>query len=341
VIFALQQGTGSPVANQLLSVVIQVGAGQQPPQLSAVVIDGSGEPVLTDGKSERTAAVTSRHPGLIALTVTEPVLIRISPPDGLSVFPSDSTYSVIVGPEGRDADRLMLRSLDASGLQRRDVITMVPLGGEVMVSAVGHTAEPVLPPLAAKARTAAREVLGMPTVSAEQAVALAVAVDTSASMQRCLGAGTVSNVLQLLMGLGQVVASSQRVGSNLVGQSLSRLPDQPLDAFALPVTEAARAMPPSIGFRSDLVPDAGAQAVTYVLTDAVPADLPSARTDLLHLVVLAAGADEEMAQPRPSWVGGSVIATDQDWDALGQLEVKTMVSSLLLPYRLRFFGGAR
>ena len=65
---------------------------------------------------------------MLVLTVTEPTTIRLRPPPGEAVFASNSTFSVVIGPDTPESDRAVLSAVDASGLRQRDLVTLAPDG---------------------------------------------------------------------------------------------------------------------------------------------------------------------------------------------------------------------
>lgn len=340
-VYMLQQGNAVTLPAQLVVVRLQTTGGQPPPQLDALVKDLDG--------TERSLGDVTRYAGSLVLTVSELTTIRLRPPPEDEVFAPNSTFSVVIGAESQEADRVVLSAVDASGLRRRDLVTLSPVGDEIVVTALAETRESALVPLAARARVAAREVLSTSAVPADRSVAIQVVVDGSASMRPHLNSGAVERVLELLMGVGHVISSSRRVAASVCGQSLTRLAEQRMDAFAAAILPDATALPASIGFRSALIPDGGAGTLTYVVTDAIPADLMAGRADLVHLVLLAAVGQGETGE-LPVDVSATVIAPQANmgratsasgvprdgWDAITNAQLGVTTSSLLSGYRGRF-----
>lgn len=325
--FMLQQGRPVRLVDQLLVVRAQATEGQQPPRVEAVTLDAHGE--------ERPVDEVERHAGTLVLAVDQVTTIRLTPPVGDLVFASNSSYSVVIGPDSPTGDQVVLGSVNASGLSRRNLVTLQPDGNEIVVTAVAETWEPVLPPLAARARVAARAVLAQASVTGAGCVAVQVVVDGSASMRPALASGAVERALELLMGASQPISSSSRVGASLCGQSRTAFLDQRLDDFASPVVAEALKVAPSIGFRSTLVPEGGADTLTYVVTDAIPADLDPGRSDRLHLLILSA-AGRRGAARHPDGVDATVIEPSADALGMDQSEVTAIVASLLSGYVRRF-----
>jgi hypothetical protein len=328
--FILEPGRSIPLPAQLLVVRVQARGAAVPP-LVDVLSAASGRPV--DGR-DLTAA-----PGMVALAVTEPVTIRIRPAGGLDAFPPHSIVSLNVGAETPDASSVTLPGVDASGLPQRDLVTLTPSGDEVLVTALVESRDAELPPLAAQARVAAREVLGLPRVRAEDAVNLSIVVDTTASMRPLLVSGAVERALELVMGAGQVIGADQPVQAAGCGQGIVTLPPQRLDGFARSVAGAAAELEASTGFRSRLIPRPQAASVTYVVTDAVPADaVPAAQGSGLHLLILSAAA-EPAAVGAPPPPGRTYLSPDLPWDQLHQHQVTQLVASLLSVFRERQTGA--
>lgn len=334
----LEQGRSVTLPAQLLLVGVR-GPSGPPPQLDAVLVGrGAGERIRRD---------IERHPGALVLEVTEPITIRLRPSADSATFAPGSAFSVSIGGDAPDADRVVLNSVDASGLRSRDLVTLTPVGDEIEVLALTQTWEPELPPLATRARSAARVLFSDRDVEEGQ-VAVRVVVDGSASMRPSLHSGWLERVLELLMGASQLICSSRRVTAALCAQSWTDL-GQDLSGFAAPVAAAASARVPAIGFRSALIPESDQATLTFVLTDAVPADLSPDRADALHLVLLAPPA-QPLATSLPPGVAVTTIARDRtprgsaDRPATEELEpgrLAEVVASLLSDYCSHFAKGQR
>lgn len=330
----LQQGRSVSLPAQLLLVRVQSNVtspagsgGSTAPQLDAVVVSGDGR--------ESAATEVERSPGSLVLGVGEPVTIRMRPPVGAATFGPDSSYTISIGGDTPESDRVVLNSVDASGLRHRDLVTLVPVRDEIVVTALGDTWEAELPPAAARARTAARAVLAEWDVPEDQAV-LNVVVDVSASMRPYLRSGALEGALELVMGATQSVSSSPRVHGALCGQYRAGIGDHDLTSFAAGIAARAGQQSLSIGFRSRLVPEGGDGDLTYVITDAVPADLDPERSDQLHLVILSGSVSLAVPQLSPS-MGVTLVPA-----APGELELTQLtaiVASLLSGYRRRFEKG--
>jgi hypothetical protein len=339
----LQQGSSVALPVQLLLVRVQGPDDDGRPQLDAVVVRGPGR--------EDPATDLERHPGTLVLAVTDTTTIRLRPPPGETVFRADSVFSVSIGGEGPDAEQVVLSSVDTSGMRQRDLVTLQPAGDETVVTALTETSESPLPPLAARARQAARALLA-DTRGAEQRVALQVVVDGSASMRPHLRSDRLERVLELVMGAVQSICSGSQVACSVCAQSRSEVRAEDLTSFSGSLAAAAARRPPAIGFRSALVPEGGDGTFTYLVTDGVPADLRPARSDHLHLVILAArGYDPSPLLPSgvlatvitvpagdASDQAGSSDATSTD-GGTDEPQLSEIVSSLLSGYRQRSTKG--
>jgi hypothetical protein len=322
----LSDGDRGSLPNQLLTVRAQSNVAP-PPRVEAVS--------ATSTDVEITPA--DRAPGLVSLLITQSTVIRVSPPNGAPAFAPGAALTLLVGPDQPEADQLVLQSIDVSGLTKPELLHLEPMGDQVIVTAL-PTSDLPLPPLAHQARIAAREVLDTRRVANDRAVRLQVAVDGSASMRQHLTSPAVGQVLELVMGLGSVIASSPTVSVELSGQSRTRLPERSLTELAERVVADAMAVPPSIGFRSDVIHDAGQDGLTFLVTDAVPADLPADRADAVHLLIISAGGDE-VAEPRPAGVGATVLDPPPDWQPSAP-ELHDLVGRLLSTYQQRRGAGA-
>jgi hypothetical protein len=350
-ILTLQPGAGATLPAQLLSVKLQrlgaPGAGPAVlPELEAVALTADGgERALTD---------VIRHSGTLVLAVHEPTLIRIRPSTSSGTFPTGSVYGLVVGPEGTDSDRAALKSVDASGLRSCSLVTLSPSGPDVVVTAVAQAAQVVLPPVADQARATAREVVGAPRVSASEAVAVRVVIDASASFRPVLACGWLAAMIELVSGVATVISSAASLPVTACGRSQFALGDH---QFAQPGTATADEVveiPPSIGFRSALVPSGGGHGLTYVITDGVPADLGPASRDLVHLILLgvapldgsgrteAAGTRTALVEGRPWSASASAsaasvtkIEVEGGADTLSADQVRAIARSLLAGYEQR------
>lgn len=234
-----------------------------------------------------------------------PSVVRLVPPAGVDLFGPGTVVSVTVDSwESRDS-RVVLNGVDVSGLRSFDLVEVEPAGTNLRLTAVGtadETQRPDVPlhPLAQLARDAARQVLGVPQVEPDAAVDVTAVIDISASMRHNISAGEVLATLQLLTGLAGVIAPARRFRVALRGARNQWLPDSPPADLAAAAQSALEQAPLSSGFRSSSIPaEQGARSLTFLITDGVPADLPTTVADaendhgLRHLIMLQpAGADE-------------------------------------------------
>jgi hypothetical protein len=273
--FVLQPGGAVPLPAQLLVVRVHVPPGQPVPRLEAVA--------ATPGPGAGPLDVAAAR--VLALTVTQPTTVRVRPGDG-GVFGPGSVFGLSVQTEGVNGSTVSLQGVDVSGLRQRELVLLTPREDQVVVSAVAQVADLALPPVAVAARIAARERLGVARLPPAQAIPLTVVVDVSASMRPRLAAGEVERALELLVGLAQVVSGPDAPAAALCAHELSSIPTAAPTSWAAEVSGAAAARRAVVGFRSSRVPVPRSGGVTYLVTDAVPADLAPDRPDPLHLVLL-------------------------------------------------------
>ncbi|HEY5783696.1 MAG TPA: hypothetical protein VIT65_02865 [Microlunatus sp.] len=326
-IFTLQPGVAATLPAQLLSVRLQTRGAATLPELDAVVVEPGGE--------ERVRTDLVRHPGRLALAIQEPTLIRIRPAGGAPRFGTGAVFGLVVGAEASDADQAVLKSVDVSGLGACHLIALTPSGSDVVITAVAQSAHVVLPPGADRARVATREVIGSPTVPASEAASIRLAIDSSASMRPTIASGWLAWTVELISGIATVVSDLATLPTTACGRTSTTLPDHRFDQGGGRVVDELGEVPPSIGFRSALVPDGGGHGMTYLVTDAVPVDHPGERRDLVHLVILggAQSAGDRVAE-------GTVTHIDVNGspESLSSEKLTALARSLLSDYQRRFRG---
>lgn len=223
---------------------------------------------------------------MVVPKVTEPVTIRTVPGSGERFGPG-SVLDLMVGYESRqdlDPDRGVLSGVDVSGLRHRDILVLEPDEGRIRVTVLGPpAAEAPLPPVAERARDAARELLGTDQLPPSEAVTSVVAVDLSASMRALLADGTLAQVLDIIAGVHRVVGRAEdgQLRAAVVTDTARWMAPVPPEKFATAVTEHCGDPSLATGFRAATVLDVPgldadpARVRRWVITDGVPADAAS------------------------------------------------------------------
>ncbi|MFW6598194.1 hypothetical protein ACQBAU_15920 [Propionibacteriaceae bacterium Y2011] len=281
-------------------VTIRLQASNARARLSAIGLDG---PV----RSITPAA------GLLVVPQVDQTITVQALPDGADRFGPGSLLNLTVGYESRqdlDPDRGVLNGLDVSGLMRRDIVTLDPEGDRIRVSVLGPAAaEAPLPPGAAMARDAAREILGTDQLTGRYAVDAVVAVDVSASMRPLLTDGTVAQVVDILAGVHRVIGrpADESLRACLVAGRARWLPTTPPERLTAAVTEAVADLPLTTGFRASEAlqrpgptgkagESEGPRTVTWLITDGAPAEAATlAGTPGAHLVLVMPNSAREVA----------------------------------------------
>ncbi|NQX12314.1 hypothetical protein HQQ80_11810 [Microbacteriaceae bacterium VKM Ac-2855] len=231
------------------------------------------------------SAVRPRADLLIVPSVTERIVIRLTPV-GTDRFPGGAVANVSVGiDDARSADpeRAVVPPLDLAGLDQREILVLEPGQGGVLVHAVRRVDVGFpLDPVGEAARIAAVEILGTQSVAAMSALNVVTAVDASASFRRFLEDGkvgqpsTAETVASVLDGVSAVITAGERRGAAVVGAAARRFELPPGDAMPVALVAAMNSAPRSSGLRSGsaaLTGFAPGNTMTFVVTDAVPADV--------------------------------------------------------------------
>ena len=323
-LYLLKGGEQVSLPTRPLVIRVQSPTGAVSHRLRAAVPPGAPAPVALE-----------RYGMLVLPRLSGPTTAQLIPAPGLDLFPPQSVLNVLVGPDGGDpnADYAQL-TVDVSGLPVADLVTFVPAGPSIQVQALGRPKDPDLPPHAELARDVTRELLGRPTVSRDDAVDLVIGVDCSPSMRSYTGDGSLEATLEVFAGVASVLDPDAEVEGVLVGRQSMRLRPEAIDTFARSTTEAVGRQPLITGLRSATLGSPAAGALTYLVTDAVPADFV-AGPDRPHLVIL--GARGEVG-PGLSGTAVPIAATTSvpRWD---RHQMRVVVASLLGPYTRR--GGPR
>lgn len=234
-------------------------------------------------------------------------VVRLAPAGHRGVFADGTKVTVRLQteqPRNVEPDVVEVRAVDVSGLAFRDFLAVEPAGDRLTVTALGRLRDVPLGPLSTAARTAARARLGVDR--ADEPVDLVIAVDTSASMGAVLSDGSVSALVDMVTGLSHVIGWDRTLEVHLLGDEVTRLPDTPSTELAARTVAAMADIGFGTGFRSapvdHRVHGVRRETLTYVLTDAVPADATALQAadrtdDARHLVLLGTSAVPASAVP--------------------------------------------
>lgn len=289
--------------------------------IPASLLDADLPPAGVDETADPTAPPRTRR----RLT------LRVVPLAPQRTFGAAVTVSLTLGIERRSGDepeRALLSAVDVAGLSHRDLVSLESDDRGIVVSGMGDQGGSggsdggnPLPELGERARVAAREILGVDRVPSMSAVNVVVALDQSASMQPSLADGSVRAVLEVIAGLSRVLCPGRRLVAGLMTSPVTWLEE--VDAAELPglAVDRAAAEPFALGFRSAEQTLRGfsrdENTVTYVVTDAVPADLEALTLEddvdgeARHLVVIIPRSAWEVRDVTPS-VPFTVVDPAQD-----------------------------
>lgn len=288
--YVLEGGSSATLPAKPLTLRVQ-GPGQADIRLEA----------RQNGVSDSTAI--SPMPGMLVLPrVTAPVEVRVVPLRERT-FPSGTVVSLSAAIEVHgdvDPERAVMQGVDLSGLAQRELLRVEPAGAEVRLTALGVVVDAPLPPLAAKARDLARELLGVERVTGEDATDLVIRVDASASMRPLVADGSVGAVLEVLAGVSRVTSAERSVTAEIGSTELRPVSAESVAELPRAVHDALTELPLLTGFRTS-GPDARprpapGRTTLCVVSDGVPADLPTDRP--VALTVLAAASTREVLTAR-------------------------------------------
>lgn len=217
---------------------------------------------------------------IVVPRVPERALIAVAPDAARATFePGTVSITISVGEDaGANPDLVVIEDVEVSGLRGRDLAVLeTDASGVVVTGMVGAgLAARLASDLADGARVAAREILGVERVPAEEAVGVVVAVDHSASMARHHVNGSARAAVDLVVGVATVTANERGVTAHLLGAPpVVARPREEEDLGArLELLAAGR--PPTVGLRSVEAAHVAATAgpaSLFLVTDAVPADV--------------------------------------------------------------------
>lgn len=251
-------------------------------------------------------AVRPRPELLILPNVTGTVVLRVEPV-GAGVFAQGSRGNVSVSvndPGSADPERAVLPPVDLAGLSRQNALSITRADDGLRVrSEVREVARVTLGPLADAARVVATELIGRQRLDDHDAIDVAIAVDASASFRRHVESGQLRRAIEVVDGIAAVVDPDRLAASSILsgrgvpvaGATGATLSSAVELAFAdLAPESGAPLASGSSSALSTLVARGGdaARSITYVVTDATPADrsafealhVPGRR--VMHLVVI-------------------------------------------------------
>lgn len=196
---------------------------------------------------------------VIVPAVAETLSVGVEPV-GASTFGHETVVHLAIGPDSADdidPVQVGFDPVNVSGAGAMELAALTARGGRVEV-AVRAVADVPLSPLASMARTAARRCAG--NRPNRPGGALALGVDTSASMRWAFASGSVSAAVDLVVGVADV-AGIRDVSATLVGARCSQVDASPAE-LAQALTGAGIRW--SAGARWSQLPAAGR---TLILTD--------------------------------------------------------------------------
>ncbi len=278
------------------------------------------------------AVVETAPTMLIVPHVLEEIVIGAVPQGG-DVFAPGTTVHVSIGPDASadyEADVAQLTPRDVSGLGFIKLASIAPGAGDTVTVTTWLTRpDSKLPPVAEAARVAARGVLGVDQVHQSRVLPVRLYVDSSASMAPLFSCGMVAAAADVVAGVAEVVSGESQVSIGLIGPAAA-----PAVPTATGAVGATLAQAPISGYGLSggpaVAPAPG--TLTVVITDAVPAQAPTA--DQVMLVL----SESRPAAP----IRGALLApTDNPVQALTAHpeHVAGVVAALLAPFGLS--GGAR
>lgn len=280
------------------------------------------------------AVALERQDKLVLPRLSGETTVRLLPDAGSKLFPSQSVLTVLVGPDGADpdADHVQI-SADVSGLPVADLFVLRPGTGSITVTALGRRKDTTLPPHAELARDVTRELLGVAFVPAAEAVDLVVGVDCTAPMRASVESGELEAVLEILAGVASVLDPDGDVDAVLCAREAKLLRPESIGEFARTTMAEVSQRPLVTGLRSQALDSSRPDTLTYLVTDAIQADLAE-RERPLQLVLLGGGDVTARAGERD----GQTTIPRTPPAAAGQLrwerhEVRPIVQSLLAGYR--------
>ena len=234
--------------------------------------------------------------------LADPVMIAVRPV-GAPRFASSTVIHLAIGdddPGILDPVQVLFDPVDVSGDGGVVLAALTPRGQQIEV-AVSAVADVPLSPLAAAARTSARNAVGRGSLGGDAPVVLAV--DSSASMRPWFTDGSVAAVAEVVVGVADA-AGLRDVSAVLVGSDVTGVAPSQTGTMA----DAVRAIRPrwSAGARWARLP--AGPAFTVVCTDFVTAQVRQ------HFLVI--GLSDESRQ---DWDGARLPPPPPGRDAIAEM----------------------
>ena len=226
--------------------------------------------------------------------------ISVKPASAGSVFSQGTTLNLTLTIDGQasaDPERVVLSAVDVSGLGIQELLSLEAQDGHIATrSLVTPKQDDELGGLAKAAQVATREILGVDQVDGTSSVNLVAAVDGSASMLAATRDGSVAALVEVLVGISRVISPGRTISGAIVTEDVAWVESAKSSGLGGELSRAQESRPLGTAFRSAAAGLAGRSAnqntVTYVITDAVPADIAELRAvdevegEARHLVVL-------------------------------------------------------
>jgi len=260
------------------------------------------------GETRAQHVVNPRPSHMVLRSVKGVTVIRVLPGQGHAAFPQGTILSLTLQTDGTrdvDGDLVVVRDVEVSGLPVRDLLEIAEHdAARLSVTARKVVRDEPLGPLSEAARAAARNQLRVER--AAESRDLLVAVDMSASMAPRLKDGSVTAVVDVVVGLSQVIGRDRRLSVSLLADPTRRVTADSPATLAAATAREANASGLGCGFRS--VPpgsEVNPETVVYIVTDAVPADVAMLRTarargENLSLVIIGGGRPSQAAHDLPT-----------------------------------------
>lgn len=302
----------------------------------------------------RSAALAARRDGAVAAEaiIHSPVLLILPrvqaetlivavPGQGRSTFPAGTTIHVSIAVDSAqetDPDRAQLTARDVSGLSYLELATVAPDGDRIAVTTRLDDPEVALEPLAARARAAARTVLGVDQVPDECQTGIDVRIDTSLSMLSVVRDGSVRAVMDIVAGISSVISADEVPSVSLSGKGDVNVPVSALTELATQTHEALTSAKFGVGFGSlagaGLPAATGERRMAVSITDSAPVTGGQGGAPTEVAVVVS---PSRAALSRPDFVGAVVPPAlgDQDTEQylLAHPEIiDDVVTAVLRPF---------
>lgn len=222
--------------------------------LSVSIAPVPGAALQAHGRAGQAAILQTGPYHLLLPHVDEPVSVSVVPTVG-DRFAAGTVVHLVLAHDTANPDptQVIFDAVDVSGEPSAVLANLTPAGRDIIVT-IHAVSDTPMSPLAAAARTAARQFIARDRPPATAPVVLAC--DASASMQRWFADGTVTTAAEIVAGVADA-AGYQQATAVLVGVGISPLPG-PQTPAGLADTVAAAAPRWSAGTRwSRLSPTAG------------------------------------------------------------------------------------